>query len=149
MAGDEARGNNNSIEKQKGKRWKGSERRKYPRLPSYILVGYTLMSGEKKRRHGNAIAANISGGGMYLQISDLMPSDLRGIKKEAIGELKLEFKLPFDNEQIAALSEIRWLKLIKSGVVGLGVKFLNIDVKDSGKIIRYVTSKFLEDRLEP
>ena len=134
------------IEEQKG--WKGLEMRKYPRLPSHILVGYTLMSGEKKHRHGNAVAANISGGGMYLQISDLAPSDVRRIEKGAIRELELEFKLPFDNGQITALSEIRWSKPVRSGIIGVGVKFLNIGVKTRGRILRYVTSKFLEDGLE-
>ncbi len=138
---------NNNIEEQK--RGNGSERREYPRLPSHILVGYIPVSERKKYVHGNAIAANISGGGMYLQISDLAPSHLRRIEKGAIGELELEFKLPFNNEQIKTLSEIRWLKLVKSGVIGLGVKFLNMDVKDKGKLLRYVTSKFLEDKLEP
>ncbi len=130
------------------KKWNGSERRKYPRLPSHILVGYTIVWRNKKHSHGNAIAADISGGGMYLQISDLAPSDLRRIEKGAIRELELEFKLPFDNGQITALSEIRWSKPVRSGIIGVGVKFLNIGVKKRGRILRYVTSKFLEDRLE-
>ena len=130
------------------KKWNGPERRKYPRLSSRILVGYTPVSAKKKYRHGNAIAANISGGGMYLEISDLVLSDLRRIESGAVRELELEFKLPFDNEQITTLSEIRWLKTVRSGLIALGIKFVNMDVKDMGKILRYVTSKFLEDRLE-
>lgn len=124
------------------------ERKEHLRIPSHILVGYTLILGRKKSRQGNAIAADISGGGMYLQISDLMPPDLERIEEGEIHELELEFKLPLDSEEIKVPSEIRWVKPVKSGVVSLGVQFLNMSMKDKGKILRYMTSKFIEEGLE-
>ena len=85
---------------------------------------------------------------MYLQISDLVRSDVRGMEAGAIRELELEFKLPFENESIASVSEIRWAKPVGPGVIWMGIRFLDIDMKDRGKILRYVVSKSIEDTLE-
>lgn len=111
-----------------------------------ILIGYTPVSGRKKYRRGNAVGTNI-GDGMYLQTSDLARSDLRRMENGTIRELKLEFKLPVDKEQVTTLSEISWLRPTKLGAVGMGVKFRNMSMRDKGKIARYAVSKFIEKGL--
>lgn len=83
---------------------------------------------------------------MYLEISDLAPCDLRAVEAGAVCELKVEFKLPFDNESISSVSEIKWSTQVRSSAIGLGMKFLDLGMRDRGKILRYAVGKSVDDR---
>ena len=124
-------------------KWNGSGQWEYPRLPTDILVNYTLGCRDKMHRRGDATAINIGAGGLYLWMSDLAPSDVDSINRRAIHELELEFNLSSDNEIITMLAEIRWRQPLPKGAILLGIKFLDMRMKDRAKVLRCVVSNFI------
>ncbi len=126
--------------------WGGAERRQYPRLRKQIRVRY-MLTGQVKTAHGMGAAVDISAGGMQLCITDASSSNARGILKGSIRDMELWFRLPSESESVNTMGEVRWTKADGTDKVYVGIKFVGMGDEDMGKILRYVVSRFIDDRL--
>ena len=124
----------------------GAERRQHPRLPRRFTVHYSLTAKWKEVR-GKGTATDLGAGGMRLRLRDLSPFVMKGIQRKTIRRLELRFRLASEREPIEVFSEIRWAKLLDGDVLVLGVRFIDLNEEDTGKILRYVISMLVEDGL--
>ena len=121
----------------------GAERRQYPRLPRRFTAHYSLTAGRKEVR-GKATGMDLSAAGMRLRLGGLAPPVMKGIQRKTIRRLELRFKLVSEREPIEVLSEVRWAKPLDGDVLVLGVRFLDLNEDNTGKILRYVISRLVE-----
>ncbi|MCK4261493.1 PilZ domain-containing protein [bacterium] len=129
--------------------WNGRERRKYRHLPTRVTVDYALrFAGDEKSiiTEGRGVAKNISGDGMFLEISALSPQDLYKLKMRD-DKLQITFTLPLSEDPIITLCELVWSKMVKPDINAIGIKFVSIKAVERAKILKYTINKLINDSL--
>ena len=132
------------------------EKREYPRLKTEFPIKYEviplslprpLMKPDKE-----GLAVNISGGGLYVIISNMKRSIINKLIKHSL-KMSIELYLPDFHNRIKVLGDIQWAKTkskwwqIWDNEWHLGVKYSFIQNEDRDCIVKYVINKQIEDRI--
>lgn len=111
------------------------ERREYIRLGEYLKVAYKIL--DSKNAQSGSLVEDISGGGIRLPVKNrLWPGAV----------LELEITLPGVNEPVKASGEVVWFQVRNDADYPfvVGIKFINIDPFERGKILNYIRKRIEE-----
>ncbi len=110
----------------------GRERRIFPRLGLQVEV-----SVNSEHNFYTGFTENISEGGVFIATYNYLPIGTR---------FKFSFTLPDSEQPIEAIGEVRWVREYSgeddAGVSpGMGVRFVQIDEADLGRIKRFLQQR--------
>ena len=126
-----------------------SERRKYVRLQPKEAISVrfkvvTQTEGEKTASSHRAKTKDVSGGGMFLEISLLKPTLLEGVLR-GTHNLFLEIDVPTLSHPLKALAKVVWVEGKASDKYGVGVSFLSINEEDRDNLMEYIIKGCLQE----
>jgi c-di-GMP-binding flagellar brake protein YcgR len=116
----------------------GAERRKFPRLYTWVKVKYKIIKKQshprRESKEEKSVSENLSIGGICIKVNE-------EIKKNTI--LALEVYLPEDNNPITAEGIVVWSNLVselkdKELQWEIGIEFLEIKESDRKKLGQYI-----------
>lgn len=97
------------------------ERRKFIRIESDLLIWYQTIYEEGDFSFGKEPSANISAGGIQLEMEDI----------DAVGtKMVMKFRLPGLDREIQAKGKVVWAKRLSSGKHSVGIQFFEIAHED-------------------
>jgi c-di-GMP-binding flagellar brake protein YcgR len=109
------------------------ERRKHVRLIESLKIIYKVSNQSGSRK--GAFTEDISGGGICLSIK----------QKLSVGDIiELELFLPKGTKPIRATGKVSWVEVRKGHIefqYMVGIKFIDIDPFDCGKVLNYIRKK--------
>jgi len=123
------------------------ERRQYIRLDSVFPVCFRFLSYEKGEPLSDWLQGftnNVGKGGICLAVNNLK-SDHAKKAGDKQAKISLEIEMPVFKKPVCATADISWVQEIDSaiGKYLIGLRYLEIDVRQNNKIIRYARLKKL------
>lgn len=117
---------------------KGSEQRKYKRLPSSLHARVQKLKATQADMDEvhQLVIKNISLGGVFIETE--VPYEVNTV-------LRVSFKLPESNQEISALGIVRWISNNRD-MRGMGIQFLQVTTEHKEEIQKHV--EYLESRKE-
>ena len=114
--------------------WRGSERRRYPRIKTAVTVRYEILTTEGGGQWRQVHSHDDSAGGMCLRLYERLAAQTR---------LRFEIRLPRLAEPIRGTGEVRWTQdEARTGTRRTfltGVQFLQLTPDDLNRLLQTLT----------
>ena len=111
------------------------EKRKFPRVKTYIPVKYRKLGDSAGTSRAGVITKNLSEGGVRFRASEFISMACR---------LVLEMDMPMFNKPVKAISKVAWIRKTPSGDnYEIGNQFLEMSKKDKELVSEYINSLVL------
>ena len=114
---------------------KAFERRRFPRLPEAFSIKYRV-SGELASSWCEVATQNVSAGGVRFRVPELLGPGTT---------VALQIKFPGMAQPLHVKTQVVWSQLQASGVVEVGVQFLDVSERDQRMVDQLVS--FLRGRV--
>lgn len=106
----------------------GTERRRFPRIPESFTVQYRV-SGELAATWAEAVTQNVSAGGIRFRVPEPLGPGTT---------MTLQMRLSGTAQPLHVKGQVAWSRMQASGVVEVGVEFLNLSERDQRMIDQIV-----------
>ena len=106
----------------------GEERRRFPRIPETFTVQYRV-SGELAATWAEAVTQNVSAGGIRFRVPEPLGPGTT---------VALQVKLPGIAQALHVKGQVAWSRMQASGVVEVGVEFVNLSEREQRMIDQLV-----------